>query len=89
MAKSFEHMASCMRALGHPVRLQILKGLLKNECNVTQIQKKLGVPQSTISQHLKVLKNAEIIESRREGTTVCYKVLDHWVMELIKDMPKK
>jgi ArsR family transcriptional regulator len=78
-----------MRALGHPVRLQILKGLLKNECNVTQIQKKLGVPQSTISQHLKVLRNAEIIEGRREGTTVCYKVLNHWVIELIKDMRRK
>jgi ArsR family transcriptional regulator len=78
-----------MKALGHPVRLQIVNGLINNECNVTQIQRNLGIPQSTISQHLKILKNAGIIESRREGTMVCYKVLDHWIIELVTDMQKK
>ncbi|MBN2213585.1 MAG: winged helix-turn-helix transcriptional regulator [Bacteroidales bacterium] len=89
MKKNFEQLADCMRALGHPIRLQIVKGLINNECNVTQIQHNLGIPQSTISQHLKVLKNAGIIESRREGTMVCYKVIAHWVIELITDMRKK
>jgi len=89
LERNFEQLAACMRALGHPTRLQIVEGLINNECNVTQIQKKLGIPQSTISQHLKVLKNAGIIESRREGTMVCYKVLDHCVKELVYDMQQK
>jgi len=89
MERNFEQLAACMRALGHPIRLQIVKGLINSECNVTQIQRNLGIPQSTISQHLKILKNAGIIESRREGTMVCYKVLDHWVIELVADKRKK
>jgi len=89
LERNFEQLAECMRALGHPVRLQIVKGLINNECNVTQIQHNLGIPQSTISQHLKILKNAGIIESRREGTMVCYKVLDHWVKEVVTNMKKK
>jgi len=88
MERDFEELAVCMRALGHPMRLKIVKGLIDNECNVTQIQHNLGIPQSTISQHLKILKNAGIIESRREGTTVCYKVLDHWVKEVVAEMQK-
>jgi ArsR family transcriptional regulator len=86
LERNFEQLAECMRALGHPMRLKIVKGLSNNECNVTQIQQNLGIPQSTISQHLKILKNAGIIESRREGTMVCYKVLDHWVKELVASM---
>ena len=89
MKKDFEELAECMRALGNPMRLRIVKGLIDNECNVTQIQQNLGIPQSTISQHLKILKNAGIIESRREGTTVCYKVLDHWVKEIVTEELKK
>ncbi|MBN2610162.1 MAG: winged helix-turn-helix transcriptional regulator [Bacteroidales bacterium] len=87
--RNFEQLAECMRALGHPMRLQIVKGLINNECNVTQIQKNLMIPQSTISQHLKILKNAGIIESRREGTMVCYKVLNHWVKNLVTDKQQK
>ncbi|MFO7851987.1 MAG: ArsR/SmtB family transcription factor [Bacteroidota bacterium] len=88
MERDYEQLAECMRALGHPMRLRIVKGLIKNECNVTEIQQNLGLPQSTISQHLKVLRNVGIIESRREGTNVCYKVLDHWVKELVHDLKK-
>jgi DNA-binding transcriptional ArsR family regulator len=73
-----------LRALGHPARLQILAGLLKNECNVAQIQKKLRLPQSTISQHLATLRNLGIIEARREGTKRCYTVIDKKAKEIIE-----
>jgi ArsR family transcriptional regulator len=88
MAKNYKQLAESMKALGHPIRLQIIAGLVKNECNVTQIQQSIGVPQSTISQHLRILKNAGIIEGRRERTNVCYKVINNWIKEVIEKIDK-
>jgi len=82
-----EKISETLKALAHPARLRIVLGLLKDECNVAQIQRVLGLPQSTISQHLKVLKNADIIKGRREGTKTCYRVIDvrvRKIMEIIK-----
>jgi len=83
---NYEEISETLKALAHPARLEIVAGLLKNECNVAQIQKALGLPQSTISQHLRVLKNAAIIKGRKEGTRTCYRVIDGRVrrfMEII------
>ena len=82
-------MSEVLKALAHPARLEIVAGLLKNECNVTQVQEKLGLPQSTVSQHLKVLKNGGIIKGRREGTRVCYTVTNKWVKGIIEMMQEK
>jgi len=79
----FELMSEELKAIAHPARLKMLEGLIKNECNVTLIQKKLGLPQSTISQHLKILKNAGIIKGRREGTKICYSVVNNRVIKII------
>ena len=80
----FDKLSEVLKALAHPARLQIVAGLLKNECNVSQIQQSLDLPQSTISQHLKILKSGGIIEGRREGTKVCYRVIDKWAKEIMK-----
>ena len=50
-----------LKALGHPVRLRMVEGLLKHECNVNKIVKALNLPQSTVSQHLGILKNRGIV----------------------------
>ena len=89
MSNKFERISEVLKALAHPARLQIIAGLLKDECNVSQIQQSLGLPQSTISQHLRVLKNGGIIRGRREGTKMCYRVVDKRVREIIKVMEKK
>lgn len=78
-----EIMSEMLKAMAHPARLKILEGLLENECNVGLIQENLGLPQSTISQHLKTLKNAGIIKGRREGTKICYRIVDKKVREII------
>ncbi|MCD6227927.1 MAG: winged helix-turn-helix transcriptional regulator [Candidatus Omnitrophica bacterium] len=72
----YEKISRLLKALAHPARLKIVEGLLKDECNVSQIQKKLVLPQSTISQHLRILKDAGIIKGKRERTKVCYKVVN-------------
>jgi len=53
----FNQKSELLKALAHPIRLCIAKGLIEKESNVTSIQECLGLPQSTISQHLFNLKN--------------------------------
>ena len=84
MGINYEKVSETLKALAHPARLKMVVGLLKDECNVAQIQKVLGLPQSTISQHLRILKNADIIKGRREGTKTCYRVIDVRVRKIVE-----
>jgi DNA-binding transcriptional ArsR family regulator len=89
VAVNYEKVSETLKALAHPARLKMVAGLLKNECNVAQIQRVLGLPQSTISQHLRILKNADIIKGRREGTKTCYRVIDMRVRKIVEIIQKK
>jgi len=75
--------AQVFHAIGHPIRLAIVKGLLKEECNVNKIVGCLGIPQSTVSQHLGVLKAAQIIQGERRGVKICYQVKDPLVKKIL------
>jgi ArsR family transcriptional regulator len=55
------------KALGEPTRLRILKILAENEMCVCEIEKVLEMTQPRISQHLKVLKHAQLVHERKEG----------------------
>lgn len=79
-----EEFAEKLKVLGHPARLKMVIGLLDNECNVGKICDGLKIPQATTSQHIAALKNKGILEGRREGTTVCYKVVDNNISQMIK-----
>ncbi|MDX2128039.1 MAG: metalloregulator ArsR/SmtB family transcription factor [Chloroherpetonaceae bacterium] len=61
-----------LKALSHPVRLQILEILKDKVCICGEIVDVLPLSQATVSQHLKVLKNAGFIIGETEGTKVCY-----------------
>lgn len=66
-------LAGIAKALGHPARIAILQHLIKiNGCICNDLVTELGLAQPTISQHLKELKNAGIIQGSIEGTSVCY-----------------
>jgi DNA-binding transcriptional ArsR family regulator len=83
--EELKEVAELLKVLAHPVRLCIVNGLLKNgACNVTHMQNCLGMPQSTISQHLQKLRSAGIIEGDRKGLEITYKVIDKRVEGLIK-----
>jgi DNA-binding transcriptional ArsR family regulator len=84
--KKYEKMAEKLKALAHPHRLCIVKGLIDNQCNVTKIQECLEVPQSTVSQHLSKLKAAGIIKGKRNGLEICYSVVDLDVIKIIKEL---
>jgi len=82
----YDKVSETLKAIAHPVRLQIAAGLLKDECNVGRIQERLGLPQSTISQHLSILRRYGIVKARREGVKVCYKVTEPMVRRLLLEM---
>ena len=83
--EQYHRKAEILKALGHPVRLCIVTGLIDTKgCNVTHIQDCIGLPQSTISQHIQKLKSAGIIEGKRSGTEITYVVSDNLTKEIIK-----
>lgn len=66
-------LASTAKALGHPARIAILQYLAaKNSCVCGDIVDELPLSQSTVSQHLKALKEAGLIKGDVEGASVCY-----------------
>jgi DNA-binding transcriptional ArsR family regulator len=66
-------LAVMMKALAHPARIAIIQQLIKaNACICGDLVDELGLAQPTISQHLKELKNAGLIQGTIEGTSVCY-----------------
>lgn len=92
MKNKYKDESELLKALAHPVRLQIIRiitGLREGECNVTTIQKRLGIPQSTISQHLQILRNRGIIEGNKKGVEVCYRVIDKRVREIMRIIGKE
>jgi DNA-binding transcriptional ArsR family regulator len=65
--------ARMCKALGHPARIGILRQLLREErCICGRIVEVLPLAQSTVSQHLKVLKDAGLISGEVEGPRTCY-----------------
>ena len=71
--ESDQCLARLFRALGHPARLGILRLLAqRSTCICGEIVDELPLAQATVSQHLKVLKEAGFITGRVEGTAVCY-----------------
>jgi DNA-binding transcriptional ArsR family regulator len=68
-------LANVMRALGHPVRLSILRILAEKQaldCCCTDVTQCLPLAQSTVSQHIKVLLDAGLVERHAKGTRNCY-----------------
>ncbi len=73
--KDLSAQAEVFKALGHPIRLKIVYGLMKvGGCNVKNMQECLGLHQATVSQHLIHLKSRGIIESTRDGLQMIYSV---------------
>ncbi len=78
--------AAMLKCIGHPmpIRLQILELLeQEGERNVTAIHESLGLEQAVASQHLNLMRDREILASRRDGVNVYYRVRDPRVPRVI------
>jgi len=76
--------ANLFRVLGHPARVRILELLRGGERSVGSLQAELGLDSGGTSQHLSALRRIGLVESRREGTSVFYRVDDEHVFELLE-----
>lgn len=83
---SQERLAKLCKALAHPARVRIVRLLMTvDTCVCGDIVDKLPLAQSTVSQHLKVLKEAGLVKGEIEGPRTCY-YLDHSALEDLKSL---
>lgn len=68
--------AALFKSLGHPARIRILELLVEGEQPVRQLLLATGLEPSSLSQHLNVVKHSGLVESRRQGNGVTYRVTD-------------
>lgn len=82
--KKIEDYSEVFKALGHPTRLAILIGLCRKQCNVNHMVDTLEISQSTISQHLAILRRTRVVEREKRGLEVCYSVEDPKIRKIIE-----
>jgi ArsR family transcriptional regulator len=75
-----------MKALSDPNRTRVLKLLQKKELCVCEIQNVLGLAQSTVSKHMKLLEDAGLVDRRRQGTWMIYSLADGGESDYAKSM---
>jgi ArsR family transcriptional regulator len=76
--------ASLFRVLGHPARVRILELLRGGELSVGALRAELGLDSGGASQHLAALRQAGLVDARRQGTSVFYRVADERVFDLLE-----
>lgn len=73
-----------LKSLAHPVRLKIACALIDQEFSVGQLEQQVNVHQPTLSQQLTVLREGGLVETRREGKQIFYKIKESKSVDLIK-----
>lgn len=86
LLKKSEDVAALLKQLSHPQRLLILCSMADGEKSVGEIEEICGASQSAVSQFLKGMRLEGLIEPRREGKQVYYKIVDKRVLKLIRSL---
>lgn len=86
LKKKSEEVAALLKQLSHPQRLLILCSLAEGEKSVGEIEEACGASQSAVSQFLKTMRLEGLLDSKREGKQVYYKISDPRVHELMKSL---
>ncbi len=84
--ENIEKASKALKAMGHPLRLKILCVIGSEELPVMEIVSKVGTTQSNISQHIDILREKDIIVSRRDGSKILCKVKDLQILKLLQSM---
>lgn len=79
-----ENLARFFFVLGDPTRLRILHELGESEKNVSELSERLGLTVSAISHQLKILRDKDLVRSRRDGKFIYYRMSDDHVRDIIR-----
>jgi len=86
LRRQSEEVAALLKQLSHPQRLIVLCSIAEGEKSVSEIEEDCEASQSAVSQFLKGMRLEGLIEPRREGKQVYYKIVDKRVLELIRSL---
>ncbi|WHI46474.1 metalloregulator ArsR/SmtB family transcription factor [Microbulbifer sp. EKSA008] len=86
MRDSAGQAAAMLRSLANQDRLLLLCQLSQEELNVGELEERLGIHQPSLSQQLGVLRREGLVETRREGKNVFYRVADPRVLALLQTL---
>ncbi len=86
--KVYERQAMVLKALGQPTRLQILNLLKDGERCVCEIFPAINQEQANVSKHLSILKQAGILDSRKDGLRIIYRIKNPEVLTLLKGVSR-
>ena len=75
--------AEVIKCLGHPLRLRLLEALEHGEKTVTELQQHAGTTQAAVSQQLATLRARRIVDNRRDGTNVFYRIIEPKVTAIL------
>ncbi|WP_258870853.1 MULTISPECIES: metalloregulator ArsR/SmtB family transcription factor [unclassified Wenzhouxiangella] len=81
--------ASLLRALANPTRLMLLCSLVEGEHSVSELNQRIPLSQSALSQHLARLREEHLVATRRESQTIYYRIADPVVLELIAPLHRR
>lgn len=83
LKRNVEHMARRLKLMGHPERLMMLCRMDEGEVSVTELTQLTGLSQSAVSQHLALLREAQIVATRGEAQTRWYRLTNSTVSAII------
>ena len=78
--------ASLCQAIADSTRISILYALGEGPCHVNELVKRLSLPQTTISRHLKVLREQSLVSTRREGSYIYYELVYKRILKALEIM---
>ena len=81
---ALQSMADLFKVFGDPTRVRILFALFQQEACVQEIANRLGMTQSAISHQLRILKQARLVSSRREGKSIFYALADDHIYTIFR-----
>lgn len=81
---SFQSKSVILKAIANAKRLEILSYLQQEEISVGKLEELVGLSQSALSQHLAVLRRANLVKTRRSAQTIYYKLTDKSVKKILK-----
>ena len=87
--EALEKAAECLRTIAHPCRLRIIEILLNEERSVGELAEACGIPSHMASEHLRLLRDRGLLDSRRDGRRIFYWVAEPALASIMNCVGKK